>query len=131
MKFCFEVLMIGFRISDSFHSIKIFDFRLCERRLAFFVTELFDQFFKAFDIFLLSFKGGLLFFLIQGFLLRIGSVITAIARQIAELKFPDDFSNMVDEHAIMRNENNRFFIILKIGFEPFDRGHIQMVSRFI
>ena len=96
-----------------------------------FVAEAFDQRVETLGLLFTHQRVLQLAFVILLFLRGEGSVVAGVAAHFAVFYFIDDVDDLVEEHSVVRDDDDRAAIFDEIILEPFDGAQIEMVRRLV
>ncbi len=119
------------RRADLPYALDLFEFCLRHSGFICFIAESFDKRGEPVDFFfphnrvLESLVVRLLF------LRHKRGIIAAISLRFAVFDFTHDVDDFIEEHAVVRHDDARFFICAQIVFEPFDSVEVEVVCRLV
>src|ERR1043166_182013 len=126
-----ELAVVGGGCLDFVHALDLLELALrarCHRVLG---AEAIDEFHEAANLALLTFIGGDEL-LLGGFALqKVIVVIAAITNEFALANLDDAADELIEEFAVVRDDEDRAGITLQIALEPKQRFEIEMVGGFV
>ena len=112
-------------------TLDVFQLRLRHLRFVRLIAEAVDERGKALDFFF-PHKRVLQLALVSFLFLRgEGGVVAGVAARFAVFYLVDDVDDLIEEHSVVRNDDDRAAVFDKVILEPFDRAKIEVVGRLV
>ena len=126
-----ELAVVALGRLDLVHALDLLELALGLGGLGVLGAEAVDELHQAADFALLVFVGGQLLLLVGLALFEILVVVAAVADQPALADLDDAADKLVQELAVVRDDENRAGVALQILLEPEQRLEVEMVGRLV
>ena len=126
-----QLALVALGRLDLVHALDLLELALGLRGLGVLGAEAVDELHQAGDFALLVFVGGQELLLVGLALFEVLVVAAAVTDQLALADFDDAADKLVEELAVVRDDENRAGIALQILLEPEQRLQVEMVGRLV
>jgi len=126
-----ELALLARGRGDLVHALDLLELGLGLGRLGVFGAEAVDELQQAGDLALLVFVGGQLLLFVRLALLKVFVIAAPVADQPALADFDNAADDLVEELAVVRNDEDRARITLEIFLEPEQRLEVEVVGRLV
>ena len=126
-----QLAVVTFGRLDLVHPLDLLELALGLRGLGVLGAEAVDEFHQAADLALLVFVGGQLLLLVGLALEQILVIAAAVTDQPALADLDDAADKLVQELAIVRDDQNRAGVAFQILLEPEQRFEVEVIGRLV